>query len=130
MTVSFGPVRMAAAAIVLIAGGVQASAQGYYYRPWPPEPHFRPVPPAAVPGGRFRDELPPWEIETILRSMGYTQVTRPRLTGPVYRVRATDRRGWRVALVVDTATGRIVERETLGAVTGPRGGRGAADLTP
>ncbi|KAA5598252.1 PepSY domain-containing protein [Blastochloris sulfoviridis] len=123
MTVSLGPVRIVATAMLLLGGAVQASAQNYYYaRPWPPEPRYRLVPPAAVPFGRFRDELPPWEIETILRSRGYTQISRPRLSGPVYRLHATDRRGWRVELVVDSATGRIVEREALGEVTGPRRG--------
>ena len=122
MTVSLGPVRIVATAMLLLGGAVQASAQNYYYRPWPPEPRYRLVPPAAVPFSRFRDELPPWEIETIVRSKGYTQVSRARLTGPVYRVHATDRRGWRVELVVDSATGRIVEREALGEVAGPRRG--------
>lgn len=58
-------------------------------------------------GGR---PLPPGEIVSTLRGRGFEDITRPRFAGTTYEVEATNRRGERVALVLDAFDAAILER--------------------
>ncbi len=51
-------------------------------------------------------------ITTLLRQKGYTRIGKVKLTGGAYTVRARDRHGRRVKLIVDPSSGRIL-RESV-----------------
>jgi hypothetical protein len=70
--------------------------------------------------------LPPQQIVAIVRSAGLGPLGRPALQGPVYVVRANNRAGQEVRVIVDAQMGRIVKvvplataGPTLPAETGP-----------
>lgn len=54
------------------------------------------------------DVVPPYEVFTIVRSMGLNPVNRPSLRGHVYVLRASNRYGEHVRVVVDARAGRVV----------------------
>ncbi len=60
--------------------------------------------------------LPPYEVVTILRSAGFAPLRRPFLRGPDYVVRAVDRVGTDVRVIVDARSGRIVSAIPLDAL--------------
>jgi hypothetical protein len=70
----------------------------------------QPVPPyypgAVYPG--YAPGLPPHEILTIVRSTGLEPLSPPMRRGPVYALRAADRAGQEVRVIVDARLGRIV----------------------
>jgi hypothetical protein len=52
--------------------------------------------------------LPPFEVVTIIRSMGFDPVSRPVLRGPVYVVQALDDVSIPVRVIVDARSGNVV----------------------
>jgi hypothetical protein len=82
-----------------------------------------PVPVSAEPvrGSQGARVLPPHEILTIIRSTGLDPIGSPVRVGPTYVLRAVDRSGEDVQVVVDAATGRV---RTI-ALVGPIGPYGA-----
>jgi len=62
--------------------------------------------------------LPPQQIVAIVRSAGLDPLSRPARQGPVYVVRANNRAGQEVRVIVDAQMGRIVKVVPL-ATAGP-----------
>lgn len=85
---------LAAVAALTLASGV-ALAQGYYA----PEIYDEP--------------LSPREVVRSVRSEGFAQISRPRLTRGFYVVEGTDVNGWRMRLLVDAYSGAIVDARPL-----------------
>ena len=52
--------------------------------------------------------LPPFEVMTIIRSMGFDPISRPVLRGPVYVVQALDDEGISVRVLVDAQRGNVI----------------------
>jgi hypothetical protein len=80
-----------------------------------------------------RAALPPYEVVTIVRSMGFDPASRPVLRGPVWVVRAFDDQDMLVRVAVDARTGRVVNVAAArrGAIYGgPRDARDDADAYP
>src|SRR5262245_44569131 len=50
--------------------------------------------------------VPPYEVLTIVRSMGLEPLTRPVRNGPAYALRAVDSTGQEVRVVIDARRGR------------------------
>lgn len=69
------------------------------------------------------DILPPYEIVTIVRSMGLNPLERPRWRHGRYVMAATDRSGREVRVVVDAASGQVIRVVPIevGYYSGPRG---------
>lgn len=63
-----------------------------------------PQPYAAGPYGA----LPPYEVATIIRSMGFNPQSRPVLRGRVYVIHAVDDHGIPLRVAVDARSGRVV----------------------
>lgn len=66
--------------------------------------------------------LPPYEVVTIVRSMGFDPASRPVLRGPVWVVQAFDNQDVLVRVAVDARTGRVVnvaEARRVSAYGGP-----------
>ena len=59
--------------------------------------------------------LPPFEVMTIVRSMGFEPQSQPVLRGPVYVVRAFDDQDVPVRVAVDARSGRVVNVVERGA---------------
>jgi hypothetical protein len=66
--------------------------------------------------------IPPQGIARMLASRGFSDVTRPRFDGEVYRVDATNRFGERVRITVDAFDGDIIDRKRLARMDEPFGG--------
>src|SRR5262245_37774345 len=97
----------AAVAVCMFAGVLTpANAQAQY----------RPVPYGAT--------LPPFEVVTIIRSMGFNPMGKPMLRGPVYAIQALDDDGIPVRVLVDAYRGNVVR------VTESRPGSVYAGLPP
>jgi hypothetical protein len=58
--------------------------------------------------------VPPYEVLTIVRSMGLEPLTRPVRNGPAYALRAVDPAGLEVRVVVDARRGRVLHVSPLG----------------
>jgi hypothetical protein len=56
----------------------------------------------------YRAVLPPFEVMTIIRSMGFDPISRPVLRGPVYAVNALDDGDIPVRVLVDARSGNVV----------------------
>jgi hypothetical protein len=54
------------------------------------------------------DVIPPYEVFTIIRSMGLNPLGRPHYRGRTYVLRAVDRRGEEVRVVVDAYAARVL----------------------
>jgi len=54
------------------------------------------------------DALPPYEINTIVRSMGLDPLTHPQRRGPYYVLDAVDPRGFEVRVVADARIGAVI----------------------
>jgi hypothetical protein len=69
------------------------------------------------------DILPPYEVVTIVRSMGLNPLERPRWRHGRYVMAATDRSGREVRVVVDAASGQVIRVVPMdvGYYDGPRG---------
>ncbi len=69
------------------------------------------------------DILPPYEIATIVRSMGLNPLEHPRWRNGRYVLAATDRAGRQVRVVVDAASGQVIRVVPIevGYYDGPRG---------
>lgn len=69
------------------------------------------------------DVLPPYEIATIVRSMGLSPIERPRWRNGRYVMAATDRSGREVRVVVDAYSGHVIRVVPMdvGYYSGPRG---------
>lgn len=52
--------------------------------------------------------LPPYEMMTIVRSMGFDPISRPVLRGPVYVIRALDEDDLPVRVAIDARSGNVV----------------------
>ena len=52
--------------------------------------------------------MPPYEVLTIVRSMGFDPMSRPVLRGPVYVVRALDDDDIPVRVAIDARSGQVV----------------------
>lgn len=65
--------------------------------------------------------LPPYEVITIIRSMGFNPQSRPVLRGRVYVIHASDEQGILVRVAVDANSGRVLRviERTAGAGFGP-----------
>jgi hypothetical protein len=64
-------------------------------------------------------ELPPYEVLTIIRSARFDPLNRPVRRGPNYVVRAIDRIGTEVRVIVDARSGRILSALPTDAVLPP-----------
>ncbi len=64
-------------------------------------------------------ELPPYEVLTILRSARFDPLDRPVRRGPNYVVRAIDRIGTEVRVIVDARSGRILSALPTDAILPP-----------
>ena len=58
----------------------------------------------------FFSRLPPGQIVSIVRSLGYSDPSYPYFRGDIYVVDATEPRGQRVRLIIDPSSGQVVER--------------------
>ena len=67
---------------------------------------------SAPPG--YDAGVPPYEVLTIVRSMGLEPLTRPVRNGPAYALRAVDPSGQEVRVVVDARRGRVLHVSPLG----------------
>jgi hypothetical protein len=69
------------------------------------------------------DFLPPYEVSTIVRSMGLTPLDRPHWRNGRYVLTATDRAGREVRVVVDAQSGQVIRVRPIevGYYDGPRG---------
>jgi hypothetical protein len=69
------------------------------------------------------DILPPYEVVTIVRSMGLNPIERPRWREGRYVMAATDRSGREVRVVVDAYSGQVIRVRPMdmGFYDGPRG---------
>jgi hypothetical protein len=67
---------------------------------------------SAPPG--YDAGVPPYEVLTIVRSMGLEPLTRPVRNGPAYALRAVDASGQEVRVVVDARRGRVLHVSPLG----------------
>lgn len=69
------------------------------------------------------DVLPPYEVSTIVRSMGLTPLDRPYWRNGRYVLTATDRSGRQVRVVVDSYSGQVIRVRPMdvGYYEGPRG---------
>lgn len=69
------------------------------------------------------DVLPPYEVSTIVRSMGLTPLDRPYWRNGRYVLTATDRSGREVRVVVDAYSGQVIRVRPMdvGYYDGPRG---------
>lgn len=83
------PFRFFAAAIVLVGGGIGPAARQ----------------------ALAADVVPPYEVFTIVRSMGLSPLGQPALRGGVYVLRAGNRYGEQVRVVVDARAGQVVSVE-------------------
>ncbi len=118
---------LAALAVAAATIPATAEAQGYGYRyndgPPPPPPRgyydgVRPWPPIRMPLG-------PREIIRKLRWQGYSNIDILNRRRDVYIMRAENRRGWDVMLVVDAFSGDVLrQRPVDDGWRGPRGGWG------
>ena len=96
------------AAVTLLGAAAPAFAQ-----------YDRAPPPGAATGMAI---LPPYEMLTIVRSMGFDPIARPVLRGPVYVIRALDEDDIPVRVAIDARSGNVV-RVTEGGPGGGQGGR-------
>src|SRR5215204_715172 len=73
--------------------------------------------------GGFAGEapIPPQGVMRMLANRGFSEVTRPRFDGEVYRVEATNRFGERIRWTIDAFDGDIVDRKRLARVDEPFG---------
>ena len=85
--------------------GTVASAQTYVVRNAPAVAERAPLYRVSDMSG---PALPPYEVVTIVRSMGFDPASRPVLRGPVWVVRAFDNQNVLVRVAVDARTGRVV----------------------
>lgn len=69
------------------------------------------------------DVLPPYEVSTIVRSMGLTPLDRPYWRNGRYLLTATDRSGREMRVVVDAYSGQVIRVRPMdvGYYDGPRG---------
>lgn len=65
------------------------------------------------------DVVPPYEVFTIVRSMGLSPLGQPSLRGRVYVLRAGNSYGEQVRVVVDARAGQVVSVEPLAARPDP-----------
>ena len=61
-----------------------------------------------APYGTPYGALPPYEVITIIRSMGFDPQSRPVLRGRVYVIHAIDHQGIPLRVAVDASSGRVV----------------------
>jgi hypothetical protein len=61
------------------------------------------------------DVVPPYEVFTIVRSMGLSPLGQPSLRGGVYVLRAGNRYGEQVRVLVDARVGQVVSIEPIAA---------------
>src|SRR5262245_1066999 len=105
--------KAAAVGAVLAAAAAMIGSVHAQYAPVPdepqqgppprPEPQYVPTPrrPDVPPPPRRAELMPPMEAMTVVRSMGLSPVGKPVSAGGTYVVRAVDRRGDLVRVVVD-----------------------------
>ena len=91
-----GRMTSAVAGLCLLAATGTASAQ--FYRDYVPGPQSYPLMGATTPD----------EVLSIIRSMDFEPLTMPLLRRQTYRVRAVDRDGEEVRIVVDARVGRVL----------------------
>ena len=84
--------RTVATLAAIVSLGVASPALAQYNAPPPP----------------YSAVLPPFEVMTIIRSMGFDPVSRPVLRGPVYVVNAVDDESIPVRVLVDARRGHVV----------------------
>jgi hypothetical protein len=93
----------------------------------------RVLPVSDMAGPGVSAALPPHEVITIIRSMGFDPASRPVLRGPVWVVRAFDDQDLLVRVAVDARTGRVVnvaEARRVAAYGDPRDTRDDAYPVP
>ena len=102
----------------LMAAGSAAQAQVWFeYRPWGGPTVYEEAPPVVYGRQRFAapeymapDALPPAVVRSIVQRRGFGVIGPIRLSGDVYVVPVEDRRGRTLRIVVDAASGELVER--------------------
>jgi hypothetical protein len=113
-----------------VAAGAQVSGadapQPYGAGAPPPSPH------ASGPYAHgFAGTVPPEQIAANVRALGWQPLSRPVLRGPVYFMRAANRRNFELRVAIDARSGRIISatrlafdppRPTSGYATGPAPG--------
>lgn len=87
-----------AAMLAMIAGGAEAVPLDVLPRPVVP-----------IPAQYYEPGMPPWEAETIARSMGFRSYQPPVRSGAVWIVRAHDRRGTPVRVVIHAFSGDVLD---------------------
>lgn len=75
-------------------------------------------------------QLPPFEVITIVRSMGMDPLGRPVRRGAAYVLRALDRYGQEVTVAVDARQGRVLSVRPVVPVAAPYGPPGQAYTPP
>src|ERR1700680_2611649 len=83
---------------------------------------YYPGPPPGYVGPEFR-VIPEPEIVSILRSLGFTPIERPRLQGRLWIVRALDQDEIPMRVVLDASTGEAVDAIAMVASAPPRAPR-------
>ncbi len=94
-----------------VAAGAQVSG-GDAARPYgagPPPPAY-----AAGPyANGFAGAMPPEQVAANVRALGWQPLTRPVLRGPVYIMRALNRRNFELRVAIDARSGRIISATRL-----------------
>jgi hypothetical protein len=105
---------LAAASLAAVIAGSQAQAQVWYeYRPWPGARVYEEAPPVIYGRGPIYmapDALPRPVVRGIVERRGFAVIGPMQLSGDVYVVPVEDRRGRTMRVVVDAASGQLVER--------------------
>jgi hypothetical protein len=105
---------LAAASLAALVAGSAAQAQVWFeYRPWGGARVYEEAPPVAYGRGPVYmapDALPRPVVRSIVERRGFAVIGPMQLSGDVYVVPVEDRRGRTMRIVVDAASGQLVER--------------------
>lgn len=105
---------LAAASLAAVIAGSQAQAQVWYeYRPWPGARVYEEAPRdvyGRAPVYMAPDALPRAVVRGMVERRGFAVIGPMQLSGDVYVVPVEDRRGRTMRIVVDAASGQLVER--------------------
>ncbi len=105
---------LAAASLAALVAGSAAQAQVWFeYRPWGGARVYEEAPPVVygrAPVYMAPDALPRPVVRSIVERRGFAVIGPMQLSGDVYVVPVEDRRGRTMRIVVDAASGQLVER--------------------
>jgi hypothetical protein len=90
----------------------------------PAQAQYYPEPPGYVGRGPGLRVMPEHEVVTMLRSLGFTPIGRPRFQGRLWIVRAIDEDGTPMRVTVDAASGEMIDAIAIAPGPLPRSSYG------